>query len=128
METRVQKDVQSLDSLKSLLNKWLNVEGVKSLSTIYRRSRALPQLDMIGSYPILSYILFELSQDYPDFKISRGSLMRTIKVSGFFRDEGKAQAYVPTEFERYINSESILTRSKKTGNLVGNFESNLTQD
>ena len=95
-------NAQSLDSLIPNLERCLKSNPNRSLSGVFKALRKDERISLIGYYPLLSFIIHYGHSRSPQYHWTRSQIMRAVKVSGFYRDEERKQAYFPKEWSEYV--------------------------
>lgn len=95
-------DIQDLNTVRTSLDSLLSTNLNRSFSGVFKHIRRLKRIDMIGDYPVMTFILTEGSNRYPPKKWSRTQVLRAIRYSKFFLDEDRKSAYIPKEWEKYL--------------------------
>ncbi len=94
--------VQSLESAMPKLEYLLSSNPNRSLSGVFKALRKLSSINLIGDYLLLYFIIKYGFYRSPQFVWNRSQVLRAVRVSGFYLDEGRKQAYIPTEWEEFI--------------------------
>jgi len=98
----VKINIQSLESIKNNLEWLMSTNSNRSLSGIFKSLRKQRRIDLIGDYPLLSCILDYGYSRSPKYVWNRNKILRAVRISKFYQDEGRKHAYIPDEWERYI--------------------------
>lgn len=98
--------IQDLKSIKPKIDKLLEYEtkkgGLRSLSGMFKSLRKLPEIDSVGDYPFLNFLLRNVALNFPGRIWSRNQVYVALKFCRFWEEEGRKQAYIPKEWEKYI--------------------------
>lgn len=96
---------QSPKSVISTLECLLSSNPNRSLSGVFKALRREQRINLIGDYPLLSFIIHYGYSRTPRYKWSRFQMLYAIRISGFYKDEGRKQAYIPKEWEKLKNEK-----------------------
>lgn len=94
--------VQTLDIAVPKLERLLDTNSNRSLSGVFKALRRIKSINLIGDYLLLHFILKYAFHRSPQIVWNRSQVLRAVRVSGFYFDEGRKQAYIPKEWEEYI--------------------------
>lgn len=95
-------EIQSLETIKSNLDRLLSSNPRRSLSGVFKALRKDSRVSLIGDYLLLAFILNYGYFRSPQYKWTRSQVLYAVRISGFYKDEGRKQAYIPDEWRIYI--------------------------
>ncbi|MBD3362878.1 hypothetical protein GF362_04105 [Candidatus Dojkabacteria bacterium] len=98
--------IQSLNSIVPILEKLLSSNPNRSLSGIFKSLRKQPRIDLIGDYPLLSFIIRYGHSRTPQYLWNRNQVLRAVRISEFYKDEGRKQAYVSKEWNKFLKESN----------------------
>lgn len=93
---------QSLETISEKIKKLLNSNPRRSLSGIFKRLRKEQKISLIGNYPLLSFILRTAHLNLPQLHWSQNQMVSAIRVTGFYKEEGRKNIYIPKEWRKYL--------------------------
>jgi hypothetical protein len=93
---------QNINSIDPKLDSLLSSNPNRSLSGIFKALRKEKRINLLGNYPLLSYIISYGYSRSPQYVWNRNQILRAVRISGFYKEEEKRHAYIPKEWERYI--------------------------
>lgn len=96
------KEFNNLQVITQKLDKLVSSNSNRSLSGIFKALRKDQRIRLIGDYPILSFILRFCYYRAPQIVWNRQQILRAINTSGFYLEEGRKHAYIPREWEKYV--------------------------
>jgi len=94
--------LQQITSITSTLNSLWRTNPNRSLSGLFKYFRKQQKLNLIGDYPILAFIISYSYCMNPSRQWNRSQVLRAVRCSGFYREEGKKDAYIPVEWKKYL--------------------------
>lgn len=99
-------EFQSLSSIKDKLEYLFKTNPNRSLSGTFKALRREQRIDLISDCILIGFILRYGYSRTPKYVWNRNQVLRAIRISGFYKDEGRKHAYVPKEWEKYINDQT----------------------
>ena len=90
--------------LKLLEYKSKNGKFTRSLSGMFKSLRSYKGVNLIGDYPLLSFILMKTKEKYPKHKWTNKQIITALTPCKFWKEEGRKQKYIPKDWRKYIKS------------------------
>lgn len=95
-------DIQDLVSIKETLDYLWRTNPHRSFSGTFKYIRKIKKIDLFSDYLILAFILKYGFHQHPKQQWSRSQVLRAIRISKFYLDEDRKNAYIPKEWEKYL--------------------------
>lgn len=95
------KQLEDLESAMPKLEQLLSTNPNRSLSGVFKDLRKLKSINL-NDYMLLYFIIKYGYYRSPQFVWKRSQVLRAVKVSGFYLDEGRKEAHIPKEWEQYL--------------------------
>lgn len=95
-------DIQDLVTIKDTLDYLWRTNPRRSFSGTFKYIRKIKKIDLFSDYLILAFILSYGFHRHPKQQWSRSQVLRAIRVSKFYLDEDRKNAYIPKEWEKYL--------------------------